>query len=48
MTDDTDDFELTPQEADAFWDWMKREGGSKELRAELQTVVGRNEPCPCG
>ena len=42
-----ENFDLSPEEADEFWNWMKSTGASKELSAILQPQVGRNEPCPC-
>lgn len=43
----SEEFNLEPAEADAFWSWMKQSGAAKELSAILQPQVGRNEPCPC-
>jgi len=45
--EDTEEFILTPEEADAFWSWMKRSGAARELAEILQPKAGRNEPCPC-
>jgi uncharacterized protein YecA (UPF0149 family) len=49
-----DEFELSADEADGFWAWLKSSGELAALTAWLaaqpksEELPGRNEPCPCG
>lgn len=48
-----DDIELTADENDRFWLWLKESGELAVLNTMLaalpdEPTPGRNEPCPCG
>jgi uncharacterized protein YecA (UPF0149 family) len=48
-----DDIELTPEENDRFWLWLKESGELAALNAMFASMPdepepGRNDPCPCG
>ena len=54
MNDDEFVSDLTPEEADSFWEWLNRSSEMATMNAMLASCPddepepGRNEPCPCG
>ena len=50
---DEDDVELTADEADRFWLWLKESGELAAINAMVAAMPdepepGRNDKCPCG
>ena len=53
VENEEEDIELTPEENDEFWGWLRSSGEIYALRDLLTNIPddlkrGRNEPCSCG